>query len=140
MNTAPNPTSPFVMPGKYTVKLVVDGGSYLQSFMVKMDPRVKTALKDLQLQHDLSLEAYNSRKELLQMMAAFGNTPGNNRQGNNNQNGVVTLAQRMAQLAGNFASLHDQLQDSDMPPTSQMIRAMKEARGKFLEVKRDYAK
>ena len=59
MNTAPDPTSPWVMPGTYTARLTVDGKIYDQSFTVKMDPRVKTSAKDLQLQHDLSLSCYN---------------------------------------------------------------------------------
>ena len=41
-DTPSEPLGPFVLPGKYTVKLTVDGKSYVQSLTVKMDPRVKT--------------------------------------------------------------------------------------------------
>lgn len=57
-NTAPEATSPWVMPGKYTAILTVDGKVYSESFNVIMDPRVKTGTKDLQLQHDMSYQCY----------------------------------------------------------------------------------
>ena len=41
-NTVPAPTTPWVNPGTYTVKLTVDGKSYTQPITVKQDPRVKT--------------------------------------------------------------------------------------------------
>jgi photosystem II stability/assembly factor-like uncharacterized protein len=41
-NTVPAPTTPWVNPGTYTVKLTVDGKSYTQPIVVKQDPRVKT--------------------------------------------------------------------------------------------------
>jgi photosystem II stability/assembly factor-like uncharacterized protein len=60
-NTAPESTSPWVMPGTYTVRLTVTGKVYTQTLSVKMDPRVKTPLPALQQQHDLSLSAYTQR-------------------------------------------------------------------------------
>ena len=45
-NTAPAPTSPWVMPGKYRVVLTVGGKSYEQPLTVVMDPRVKTSNAD----------------------------------------------------------------------------------------------
>jgi photosystem II stability/assembly factor-like uncharacterized protein len=57
-NTAPAPVSPWVMPGKYTVVLTVDGQKYTQPLTVEMDPRVKTSVADLQKQFDLSEQVY----------------------------------------------------------------------------------
>ncbi len=57
-NTAPVPTSPWIMPGKYTVVLTVDGQRYTQLLTVQMDPRVKTPMADLQKQFDLSMQVY----------------------------------------------------------------------------------
>jgi photosystem II stability/assembly factor-like uncharacterized protein len=57
-NTAPAPTSPWVMPGRYAVILTVDGQKYTQPIIVEMDPRVKTSLEDLQKQFDLSYQVY----------------------------------------------------------------------------------
>jgi len=51
------------MPGVYTVKLTANNKSYTQTLTIKMDPRVKTATPDLQLQHDLSYKAYKGREE-----------------------------------------------------------------------------
>jgi photosystem II stability/assembly factor-like uncharacterized protein len=45
---------PWAMPGSYTVKLTVNGQSYEQPLTVKMDPRVKTSLDDLQKQFDMA--------------------------------------------------------------------------------------
>jgi photosystem II stability/assembly factor-like uncharacterized protein len=57
-NTAPSPTSPWVMPGKYMVVLTVDGQKYTQPLTVQMDPRVKTPVAGLQKQFDLSQHVY----------------------------------------------------------------------------------
>jgi photosystem II stability/assembly factor-like uncharacterized protein len=57
-NTAPAPTSPWTMPGRYTVVLTVDGQKYSQPLSVQMDPRVKTPIADLQKQFDLSQQVY----------------------------------------------------------------------------------
>ena len=57
-NTVPSPTSPWIMPGKYTVVLTVDGQQYKQPLTVEMDPRVKTPVADLQKQFDLSQQVY----------------------------------------------------------------------------------
>jgi photosystem II stability/assembly factor-like uncharacterized protein len=57
-NTAPRPTSPWIMPGKYTVVLTVDGQKYTQPLTVEMDPRVKTSLANLENQFDVSKQVY----------------------------------------------------------------------------------
>jgi photosystem II stability/assembly factor-like uncharacterized protein len=58
-NTAPDFTSPWVMPGKYTVVLTVNGKSYSQLLNIRMDPRVKTPLRDLSEQFRLSKQLYD---------------------------------------------------------------------------------
>ena len=58
-NTAPAPTSPWVMPGKYSVVLTVDGQRYTQPLTIEMDPRVKTSSADLQKQFELSKQIYD---------------------------------------------------------------------------------
>ncbi len=57
-NTAPQPTSPWIMPGNYTVVLTVDGQKYTQPLTVAMDPRVKTSPADLKKQFDVSNQVY----------------------------------------------------------------------------------
>jgi len=67
-NTAPAPTSPWVMPGNYTLVLTVDGQKYSQPMTVQMDPRVKTPVADLQKQFDLSQQVY---QDLLALQAVI---------------------------------------------------------------------
>jgi hypothetical protein len=42
------PQAPWALPGKYTVKLTVNGQSHFQPLILKMDPRVKTSQADLE--------------------------------------------------------------------------------------------
>ena len=58
-NTPPEPTSPWAMPGKYTVVLTVGGKSYQQTLTLQMDPRVKTSPADLAEQFRLSKQLYD---------------------------------------------------------------------------------
>jgi hypothetical protein len=58
-NTAPAATSPWAMPGKYTVVLTVGGKSYEQPLTLVMDPRVKTSNADLAAQFRLSKQVYD---------------------------------------------------------------------------------
>ena len=58
-NTAPAPTSPWAMPGKYRVVLTVGGKSFEQPLTLVMDPRVKTSNADLLEQFKLSKQLYD---------------------------------------------------------------------------------
>ena len=58
-NTAPEATSPWAMPGNYTVVLTVGGKKYEQTLKVVMDPRVKTSTTDLAEQFRLSKQLYD---------------------------------------------------------------------------------
>ena len=66
-NTAPAATSPWAMPGKYTVVLTVDGQRSTRDLTLVMDPRVKTSVADLQKQFELSNRLY---EQLLQVQPA----------------------------------------------------------------------
>ena len=99
-NTAPDPTSPWAMPGMYTVRLKVNGQIQEQKMNVVMDPRVKTSLKDLQRQHDLSVICYEGKK------VTAGKNP---------------------QLFRKFNTLFDVVSSSDMAPTSQTEKAIMQA-------------
>ena len=57
-NTVPAPTTPWVNPGTYTVKLTVDGKSYTQPIVVKQDPRVKTPPLAMQQVYTLTRAMY----------------------------------------------------------------------------------
>ena len=57
-NTVPAPTTPWVNPGQFTVKLTVNGKTYSQPLVVKQDPRVKTPALAMQQVYTLSKAAY----------------------------------------------------------------------------------
>jgi photosystem II stability/assembly factor-like uncharacterized protein len=63
-NTTPRATSPWVVPGDYTVALTVDGKTFTQPLTVAMDPRVKASAADLREQFDLSWRLYQLRLKL----------------------------------------------------------------------------
>jgi photosystem II stability/assembly factor-like uncharacterized protein len=58
-NTAPAATSPWAMPGNYTVVLTVNGKKYSQPLVVRMDPRLRTATAELAEQFRLSKQLYD---------------------------------------------------------------------------------
>jgi hypothetical protein len=57
-NTPSGPVGPYVHPGRYTVRLTVDGAVTERPLDVRMDPRVNISADDLQRQTDLSLTCY----------------------------------------------------------------------------------
>jgi hypothetical protein len=57
-NTVPAPTTPWVNPGTYTVKLTVEGKSYTQPIVVRQDPRVKTPALVMQQVYTLTKAMY----------------------------------------------------------------------------------
>jgi hypothetical protein len=63
-NTAPRATSPWVVPGDYTITLTIDNKTFSQPLTVAMDPRVKARTADLQEQFDLSWRLYQLRLKL----------------------------------------------------------------------------
>lgn len=128
MNTAPEPTSPWVMPGTYKAWLTVDGKLYQQTFTVKMDPRVKTNLKDLALQHDLSLMCYNNMQKCMTALKAT-DAAGEE---------AAELRKELNTRFRTFSIIQNILQDSDMPPTTQIIVAAKEAEKDFAATWKKY--
>jgi hypothetical protein len=57
-NTPSGPVGPFVHPGRYTVRLTVDGAVMERPIDVRLDPRVAIGAEDLQAQTDLSQWCY----------------------------------------------------------------------------------
>lgn len=164
MNTEPEQTSPWAMPGTYMVKLKVNGKEYVQSFKIRMDPRVKTPAKDLQLQHDFSLYAYNSRKECMQ---ALNEIAGIKEQIKKILPAVkadfIPMLKKLEEdltklestargsnepsfgkFENDFTTIFNVLQESDMPPTTQAINAASQLKkdytafgNKWMEMKRN---
>lgn len=146
-NTAPAETAPWVMPGNYIAKLNVDGKIFTQSFFVRMDPRVKTSISDLQKQHDLSMICYEAKekcKRILGEIAAYRaslksqmtNATASVADSLNKKDQLVATLQftpqgstetSFAKLNGVFPALQNNLQEADVPPTSHVTKAVGEA-------------
>jgi len=54
------PTAPWAPPGRYTVRLTINGKSYTQPLMLRLDPRVKTPAAGLQQLAALTREMYDA--------------------------------------------------------------------------------
>jgi len=54
------PTTPWAPPGRYTVRLTVNGRSYTQALTLRLDPRVRTSAVGLQQLAALSREMYDA--------------------------------------------------------------------------------
>jgi photosystem II stability/assembly factor-like uncharacterized protein len=68
------PLGAWALPGKYTVKLTVEGKSYTQPLTVRMDPRVKTSEADLRKQFEMEIgivEGMNEAYETLQQVRSL---------------------------------------------------------------------
>jgi photosystem II stability/assembly factor-like uncharacterized protein len=52
-------SSPFVLPGKYTVRMTANGKTLTEPFNVVMDPRVKTPMAELEAQFKVSKAIYD---------------------------------------------------------------------------------
>lgn len=67
-DTPKYPLGAWALPGNYTVKFTVDGVTYTQPLVVKMDPRITTSLADLRKQFGMesgSVEGMNQSYEAL---------------------------------------------------------------------------
>jgi photosystem II stability/assembly factor-like uncharacterized protein len=157
-NTEPDQTAPWVMPGTYTAKLTVDGKTYTQTFTIKMDPRVKTSLPSLQEQHDLSLQCYNGRKDCMRILeeirqyramlkSQLTNPPAAVADELHKKDQQAALLENtppgkqdasFGKLNTSFTALFNLLQDSDMPPTAQMIKGVKESMQAFKKIQQQW--
>lgn len=61
--TVIRPRGPLVLPGKYKIRLTVNGKNYTQPIVVEMDPRVHVTATALQKQLQLALQIWNAIAE-----------------------------------------------------------------------------
>lgn len=151
-NTVPQPTSPWVMPGKYTVVLTANGKSYSQTLAVKMDPRVKTPEPALSQQFALSQQLYNqlltlapaveqaneTRKQLKAVrqklsegtLAAAVDQIDQKLQvligGGGRRPGAGTDTPSLAGMRTRYVALFNVFQEADVAPSTQAAAAVKE--------------
>lgn len=111
-NTVPAPTTPWVAPGQYTVKLIANGKTYTQPLIVKPDPRVKTSAVVMQQVYTLSREMYY---ETAAAIKAAGEAEGDR------QAALVSAAEGLEGVL-------DSLQGADVQPTAVQLKAIAAAR------------
>ena len=111
MDTAPEPTSPWVLAGNYTAKMTVNGKTYTQNFTIKQDPRVKTSPEKMKQIHDLSMICYEAKQKITNKLK---------------ENPPKETEAKLNKLKNAFSSIFNILVDTDMPVTSQTVKALEE--------------
>ena len=66
-NTPSSPFGPLVNPGRYLIRLTVDGEVIEKKLVVRLDPRVSISEAALESQHNLSMACYEAYHELQKM-------------------------------------------------------------------------
>ena len=126
-DTAIEPKGPWVMPGTYTVRLMVGGTVRTQPLVVRMDPRVKTPRLGLEHQFAISMRLYDAiarvHDEIVRVEAGApapqvrpeqpapwetARTPG------------ASLRRLHAELLGLFGTV----QEADVEPTAAVLAAV----------------
>ena len=155
-NTAPEATSPWAMPGIYTVVLTANGKSYSQPLKVSMDPRVKTPVSDLQQQLRLSKQVYDDALKLSMPLETATKIHAQLKDQRDHAQGpaaqlIDTITRKLDEVAGeggrrrgrgapvpdsvgtvrgSLMMLMGTLQDADVAPTTQTVAAVTEVEKK----------
>ena len=117
MNTAPDATSPWVLAGNYTAKMTINGKIYTQTFTIKQDPRVKTSPEKMKQIHDMSMICYEAKQRISAKLEV------------QKKEGISKESEaKLNKLKGSFSSIFNTLIDTDMPVTTQIIKALKESK------------
>ena len=111
LDTAPDPTSPWVLAGNYTAKMTMNGKTYTQIFTVKQDPRIKTSPEKMKQIHDLSMICYEAKQKITNKLK---------------ENPPKETEAKLNKLKNAFSSIFNILVDTDMPVTSQTVKALEE--------------
>ena len=151
-NTAPETASPWVLPGNYTVTLIVNGQAYTQPLVVKMDPRVKLSQEQLSQLHTASLTCYQARQSALMNLQEISVVKKQIKEwlsgDRADKEKIALLEQQVAEIEGagggrrartvaaaqpGFATLEGQLssigsiwQEADRLPTRQSMEALQQ--------------
>ena len=115
-NTAPNPGTPFVGPGNYTVRLTVGGRTYTQPITVRQDPRVTASPSELRDVYALTDSMYWALAALRSAAAEALKA------------GVAdSTADKVVASSSTVAALLNSLQSADVPPTASQRAAISTA-------------
>jgi photosystem II stability/assembly factor-like uncharacterized protein len=122
-NTPVMPVGPWVLPGRYTVKLTAGGNTFTQPLTVKMDPRVKTPAAELARQFRLSMKLYGLMQKdfaaLTEVQAFRADSSNSALDGD-----AAGLESTLARLNGQLGSLFRSVESADVAPTFQVVEAI----------------
>ncbi len=113
-NTVPAPTAPWVRPGRYTVRLTVDGKRYTQPIVVKQDPRVKIPAAVMERVYSLTESAYMTAVETQQAAQDA-------------QSVNESVAAELTKAATGLVAVMNSLQAADAPPTALQVKTITSA-------------
>lgn len=150
-NTPRSYSSPWVMPGTYTVRLTVDGHTYTQPLTVRMDPRVKAPAADLARQFSLSMEMYNGvaaasraldqatalrqqQPALVSQINAIAGAAGGGRGGRGGGGrgrGGAGASPTLSSIRTTLNGVESQMQAADYAPTEQQAAAAAQAQAEL---------
>ena len=136
-DTVPVPSGPWAPPGQYTVKLTVDGKSYTQPLILKMDPRVATTAIGLAHQFTLSKQLYDgiidaqkmledlramkahADATMLAKLSALEGQP-------SGRGAAADGPDTFNSVVGSMNQLMGLLQGADVTPTTQLVTAVRQ--------------
>jgi len=135
-NTIAAPTTPWVNPGQFTVKLTVNGKTYSKPIVVKADPRVKTPALAMQQVYVLSKSLYygalDAQARVRQARALRDQIAASRAQANGAvADALTSLDKRLETLtaeSGALAGVMNILQGADVRPTTVQLKAISAAR------------
>jgi photosystem II stability/assembly factor-like uncharacterized protein len=163
-DTVPSSASPWVMPGRYTVKLTVNGQSYTQPLTVRMDPRVRTTAAGLLQQFTLSKQCYDDVLKISKVMdearalrerlknapdadlekklnAIAGAPGGGGRFGGGGGRGPVAGGpDTLASVSAALGQLMRLIENADVAPTTQMVAAVADRHAALAKLMGEWAK
>jgi len=110
-DTPREPRGPWVVPGRYALRLVVDGQALEAPLAVSMDPRVKTAQAELEAQH-------TTARRLCEAMAQVAKAPRTAA-----RPGEPDPAARLEVLHRQLTQLLQEVEEADLAPTPALQSA-----------------
>jgi len=115
------PLGPTALPGTYTVKLTVNGQTFTQPLIVKMDPRVKTSAAGLEQQFTLATRV---AEMMSKAYAEYHKVKG--QPSKVEGQGAALLA-----LNNDLATVYGIIEEVDAAPTTQTVAAVAELEQRF---------
>jgi hypothetical protein len=147
------PEGPLALPGKYQIRLTVDGKSYVQPLTLAMDPRVRATAQDLDKQFTLEKmlvdgveQASRATREIHEARVAGHISEETERKlagarrGEEDAGAVQPLSPSLSQIAGTLSQLVSVVDSADAAPTSQANRAAEQALGQLQTVLAEWRK